>query len=153
MDQEKESNPLKARIDSFGYAFKGIYELFKSQPNAKIHLLVASLVVLAGWYFQLSAPEWAIVVLAIGLVLAAEAFNTALEYLTDLTSPGFHPLAGKSKDVSAGAVLICAVCAAIMGLIVFLPKVVSVAAIDNQMRFKASAADEKQLGKFLRTDL
>ena len=125
MHQDKNTNAWQSRINSFGYAFKGIKVLFKSQPNARIHAAITTMVIIFGLLFHLSLLEWAIIVLAIGLVLAAEAFNTALEYLTDLVSPDFHPMAGKVKDVSAGAVLISAICAAIMGLLIFIPKFVA----------------------------
>ncbi len=114
---------LKQRLDSFKYAFKGIRELILSQPNAKIHLFAAFLVLFLGFFFQISSTEWCIVILCIYLVLAAEAFNTALEYLTDLVSPDFHPLAGKTKDLAAAGVLLTSIGAALCGLIIFLPKV------------------------------
>lgn len=114
---------LKKRIESFGYAFQGIRRLFKNEPNAKIHLLATILVVAGGFYFHLSASEWCISILAIASVLAAEAFNSAIEDLTDLVSPDHHPLAGHAKDLAAGAVLITAIGAAIIGFIVFFPKV------------------------------
>lgn len=113
---------LKKRIDSFGFAFKGIFDLIKTQPNARIHLCAAVLVFISGWYFQITTLEWCLCILAISSVLAAEAFNTALEYLTDLVSPDYHILAGKTKDVAAAGVLITALGAAIVGLFIFLPK-------------------------------
>jgi len=118
-------NPLKSRILSFKYAFAGLADLFKTQPNALIHLSVAILVVIAGFFFDISATEWAVVVLAIGMVISAEAFNTGLEHLTDLVSPDPHPLAGKTKDVAAAGVLLAAFGAAGAGLIIFLPKVLA----------------------------
>lgn len=113
---------MKKRIQSFRYAFKGIGELVQSQANARIHLLAMAAVIAAGCYFKVSATEWCLLVFAIASVLAAEAFNTALEHLTDLASPEIHPLAGKAKDVAAAAVLIMAMGAAVVGLVVFLPK-------------------------------
>jgi len=113
---------LKKRIDSFGFAFKGIFDLIKTQPNAQIHLCAAFLVLVAGFYFKITTTEWCLSIFAIVSVLAAEAFNTALEYLTDLVSPDYHVLAGKTKDVAAAGVLITAIGAAIVGLIIFLPK-------------------------------
>lgn len=114
---------LKKRIDSFGFAFKGIFDLFRSQPNAKIHLLAAFCVVVAGFYFQISTTEWCLCILSIFGVPAAEAFNTAIEYLTDLVSPDYHVLAGKAKDAAAGAVLLTAIGAALIGILIFLPKI------------------------------
>lgn len=113
---------LKKRIDSFGFAFKGLFDLFKTQPNARFHLLAATCVAVLGWYFNISTTEWALSVFAISSVIAAEAFNTGLEYLTDLVSPDYHILAGKTKDVAAAGVLVTAFGAAIVGCIIFLPK-------------------------------
>ena len=113
----------KHRFNSFRYAFNGILELFRAEPNARIHLVFTILVIIMGWYLEISRIEWCVVILCIASVLAAEAFNTALENLTDLVSPGQNSLAGKTKDVAAGAVLICAIGAAIAGLIIFLPKI------------------------------
>ncbi len=120
---------FKLRLKSFKYAWNGLLDLVKTQPNAQIHLLITVLVLAAGYYFQLSASEWCIILLTIALVLAAEAFNTALEYLTNLVSPDYHPLAGKTKDVAAGGVLIAAFIAILVGLIIFLPKVMQLFAL------------------------
>ncbi len=115
---------FKARIRSFGYALKGIATLFQSQPNARIHLFIGILVCIAGFCFDITSLEWVALILTMSAVLAAEAFNTSLEFLTDLVSPEHHPLAGKTKDVAAGAVLISATAAVIIGLIIFLPKLI-----------------------------
>lgn len=112
---------LKKRIKSFGYAFKGIASLIRKEHNAWIHCTAIVLVTIAGFHFGITPTEWCIVVLCFGLVLAAEGFNTAIERLVDLVSPDFHPIAGDVKDVAAGAVLICAIAAAIVGMIVFIP--------------------------------
>ncbi|MFN7118770.1 MAG: diacylglycerol kinase family protein [Saprospiraceae bacterium] len=114
---------LKLRLKSFKYAWNGLIDLLTTQPNAQIHLVVTLLVLAAGLYFRITATEWCLVLLTIALVFAAEAFNTALEYLTNLVSPDYHPLAGKTKDVAAGGVLIAAFIAVIIGIIIFLPKV------------------------------
>ena len=82
------------------------------------------LTICAGAYFSLALPEWCAVLLALALVWAAEGFNTALERLTDLVSPGFHPLAGKAKDLAAGAVLLASVGAFLVGLFIFLSHLV-----------------------------
>jgi len=112
---------IKKRLKSFGYAFRGIALLLLTQPNARIHLIATIGVVVAGWYFGVTAMEWMALVLAMGMVWVAEALNTALEFLTDLVSPGHHDLAGKAKDVAAGAVLLAAAGAAAIGGIIFLP--------------------------------
>ena len=114
-------NELNKRIKSFGYAFKGIASLIKKEHNAWIHCTAIVVVTLAGFYFGITPAEWCIVVICFGLVLAAEGLNTAIERLVDLVSPDYHPIAGDVKDVAAGAVLICAIAAAIVGMIVFIP--------------------------------
>lgn len=113
---------LKERIKSFKYAFDGIGHLVKSEPNVIIHFIAAIVVLGMGYFFSITTVEWCLVLFAIGFVLSAEAFNTALEYLTNLVSPDYHELAGKTKDVAAGAVLIASITAALIGLIIFLPK-------------------------------
>ena len=112
---------LEKRIKSFGYAFKGIVSLIRREHNAWIHCTAIVLVTIGGFYFGLTLTEWCIVVLCFGIVLAAEGFNTAIERLVDLVSPDFHPIAGDVKDIAAGAVLICAIAAAIIGGIIFIP--------------------------------
>ena len=114
-------NELRKRIKSFGYAFKGIASLLKKEHNAWIHCIAIVVVTLTGLHFGITRTEWCIVCLCFGMVLAAEGFNTAIERLVDLVSPDFHPVAGDVKDVAAGAVLICAIAAAIIGLIIFIP--------------------------------
>lgn len=94
----------------------------RSTPNARIHLLAAIAAIALGIFLSISNTEWCILALSIAMVFCAEAFNTALEQLTDLVSPGQHPLAGKAKDLAAGAVLLAALGAAATGLIIFAPK-------------------------------
>ncbi len=113
---------MKKRLQSFKYAFKGIVDVLKSEPNAWIHAFIGACVLAAGFYFELSELEWCVIVICITSVLATEAMNTAVEHLTDLVSPEHHPLAGRAKDAAAGAVLLVAIGAAIVGLIIFLPK-------------------------------
>lgn len=112
---------IHSRLKSFQYAFQGMGDLLRTQPNARIHLFLAALALVLGWMFSLSATEWCLLALAMGMVFAAEAFNTALEYLTDLASPEFHELAGKAKDAAAAAVLFSAIAAAAIGFIIFIP--------------------------------
>ena len=113
---------IKSRLQSFRYAFQGIADLFRTQPNARIHLLLTVLALILGGTFSLSGTEWCLLALAMAMVFAAEAFNTALEYLTDLVSPEYNELAGKAKDAAAAAVLLAAAGAAVVGLILFLPR-------------------------------
>lgn len=114
---------LRNRLLSFQYAFTGIATLMRSTPNAWIHLVAAIAAISLGLVFSISTIEWCLVALAIAFVFTAEAFNTALEHLTDLASPTPHPLAGKAKDLAAGAVLLAAFGAAAVGLLIFGPKV------------------------------
>jgi diacylglycerol kinase len=114
---------IKKRILSFKYAIAGVVDLFKTQPNARIHLFFTIIALCLGSYFQLSLLEWALIWLCIGLVFSMEALNTAIEHLTDLVSPEYHPLAGRAKDVAAAAVLLSAIGAIVVGLIVFFPKI------------------------------
>lgn len=115
---------FKKRILSFRYAFQGIATLIKTQPNATIHLIASVLVVVAAWLLDCSTTEWAILILTMGVVFAAESFNTALEFLTDLVSPDPHPLAGKTKDVAAAGVLFVAIAAVGVAILIFLPKII-----------------------------
>lgn len=112
---------MRAFFHSFVFAWTGIVDFFKNHRNGQIHLFSAVLVVLMGLYFGLSKLEWSVIVLCIFMVTALEAMNSAIEYLTDLVSPDFHPLAGKVKDMAAGAVLLSAIGAAIIGIMVFWP--------------------------------
>ncbi|HMQ45808.1 MAG TPA: diacylglycerol kinase family protein [Saprospiraceae bacterium] len=110
---------LRARTKSFKYAFQGLYDLLLTQPNARIHGVASLVAIFMGLFFQISSSEWYAVIVAIGMVWTAEAFNTALEYLTDLVSPEYHPLAGKVKDVAAAGVLLAAITALTLGVLVF----------------------------------
>ena len=110
-----------ARIKSFRYAFAGIAVLIKTQHNARIHLIATTLVIGGGLFFQINYIEWCLIILAIMAVWISEALNTAIEFLCDIASPTAHPLIKQSKDLAAGAVLISAAGAMIIGLIVFMP--------------------------------
>lgn len=109
------------RFKSFGYAFQGIIAFIRKEPNAWIHCTAIVLVTFMGFFYSITQIEWCVVCLCFGLVLGAEAFNSAVERLVDMVSPEYHPIAGKVKDIAAGAVLICAVASAIIGIIIFLP--------------------------------
>ena len=113
---------MKKRIRSFVYAGRGIRLVFSSEANMKIHIVVATLVVICGFIFNINTTEWIACLLCIGLVFGAEMINTAIENVVDLASPDHHELAGKAKDIAAGAVLICAIVSIIIGILIFLPK-------------------------------
>jgi diacylglycerol kinase len=114
---------IEGRIRSFGYAFKGIWVLFSTQKNAQVHLLALIIIALWGGYLGLDKMEWCAICICIALVLMAEAMNTAIEFLVDLVSPQYNPLAGKIKDVAAGAVLLCVMVCGVVWAIIFLPKI------------------------------
>jgi diacylglycerol kinase len=114
---------LCQRLNSFCCAFRGIFFAFRTQPNIWIHMFAVAVVVAAGFIFGLSTAEWGLVLLAIGLVLTAELVNTAAEIMVDLVSPHPDKKAGLIKDIAAGAVLLAAIIALIIGLIVFIPKI------------------------------
>ncbi|GAB5551077.1 MAG: diacylglycerol kinase family protein [Saprospiraceae bacterium] len=114
---------IKSRLKSFQYAFQGIRTLFLTQPNTWIHLLAIVVTSTAGVLLDCNPTEWAILGLTFGVVVMAEAFNTALEFLTDLVSPDYHELAGKTKDVAAAGVLIAAIAAVFVAAFIFLPKI------------------------------
>lgn len=112
---------LQARVKSFGYALKGVVTLFTEQHNARLHGLAMVAVLLLAGVLGLEAWEWAVLVLTIAAVIAAEALNTAVEYLADACMPEHHPLIAKAKDVAAAAVLLLAIAASIIALIIFCP--------------------------------
>lgn len=111
---------LKSRGRSFKYAGRGVRKLF-TQPNACIHASVMVIVIIAGWWYDISGMEWCIVVLCIAGVLMAESFNSAVETVADAVTEEYNPLIGRAKDLAAGAVLLFVIGAVISGLIIFLP--------------------------------
>ncbi len=115
---------FKKQLRSFVYAWRGIRSCVGKEQNLSFHLIATVVVVIAGFGFGVTRTEWLVIVLCIGMVIAAELFNTAIERVVDLASPGRHPLAGSAKDIAAGAVLVCAAAAAIIGLIIFVPYLV-----------------------------
>lgn len=110
---------VKKFLNGFRFAFRGVIGVIISQRNMKVHLLAAAVAVFTGVYFQITVTEWCIVALCIGSVLAAEVFNSAIELLTDLAKPEFHPQAGQVKDAAAGAVLLISIAAASCGVAIF----------------------------------
>ena len=115
----------KHRILSFKYAFEGINQALREEPNLKIHLILGILVVIFGFLLQLSIVEWAIILTMIGLVIAVELTNTAVEAVVDAFTSEDHPGAKLAKDISAGAVLVVAMTSAVVGLIVFWPHILN----------------------------
>ena len=115
---------IKRLRKSFGYAFKGIDDVIKHEPNMKIHVVVAILVVIMAYILKVSIIEWIILVLLIGAVLAAETINTTIENLVDMYTKESDEKAKIVKDTAAGTVLILAITSAIIGLIIFIPKII-----------------------------
>lgn len=109
---------------SFVFAFQGIFESMKTERNLQIHFTVAVIVVFFGFFFKLSTVEWLFVLLAIAGILTLELLNTAVERVVDLATDQVHPLAKQAKDFAAGAVLIYAIFSVIIGLLIFVPKMI-----------------------------
>jgi diacylglycerol kinase len=114
---------MRRRLRSFGYAFLGLRTAFATQPNFRIHCAAATAALALNVTFSVSRVEWALVVLAIAAVMAAECLNSGLEMLGDAVTRERHELVGKAKDLGAAATLLCALGALAVGLIVYLPHV------------------------------
>ena len=121
MDKKSHFSFAK-RLKSFVYALRGIGLLCRHEHNAWIHLFATCCVLVAGVYFHLSTSEWVAVLFAIGLVLAAEAFNSAIEVLANHVTSSYSKAIRNTKDLAAGAVLLTAITALIIGLLIFIPK-------------------------------
>lgn len=112
------------RIQSFQYAFAGIWYTLKTQRNAQIHIAISALIICLGLVLQISLAEWATLALTTGFVIVSEMLNTAIEAAMDFASTEYHPQIKVVKDVAAGAVLISAITAVVVGLLVFGPSIV-----------------------------
>ena len=123
-DERKKQKGLKKFINSFSYPIKGLRYAYKNEQNLAVDVGIALLVVILGFIFRINKYEWAILVLTIGLVISCELINTAIEAVVDLVTEEYHPLAKVAKDTSAAAVLVFALVAIVVGLIIFLPKVI-----------------------------
>ncbi len=124
MDEPRKNKfSYKNRLLSFKYAFKGIFYAVKTQHNLWVHLAVVLLVIFSGWFLRISVAEWLTVIICFALVISAEVLNSAIELLTDIVSPEANAEAGLVKDMAAGAVLFAAICSAIAGLVIFVPKI------------------------------
>ena len=114
---------------SLGYAISGIIQCIQKERNIKIHLVFMFLVIICGFLFRLSITEWLICILLFGLVISLELVNTAIEAVVDLCTQEYHPLAKIAKDTAAGAVLISAIASVVIGLIIFVPKILSLVSL------------------------
>lgn len=119
-------NYLKKRKHAFGYAIKGLRAFFRDEDHPKVHAIAGILAITLGFVLHINLTEWITLIICIALVLGFEAFNSALEQLTDIASPGYLESAGKVKDIAAGAVLIASIAACIIGLIIFVPKILEI---------------------------
>ena len=117
-----KSNSL---LDSFKYALMGIWEAFKQERNLKVHTLAMLLVVILGFILKLAVWEWVVCIVLFALVIGAELFNTAIEEVVNLLSPEIRIHAKYAKDIAAGAVLVNAFFAAVVGCIIFIPKIIA----------------------------
>lgn len=115
------SSFLRSRYHAFGHAFRGWFYVLRTQQNAWIHALVATLVFLLSFWLALPARDWAVLIVTIAMVFSAEFINTAIEAVVDLASPSHHPLAKVGKDVGAAAVLIAALASVVVGLLILGP--------------------------------
>lgn len=125
LEENKKKFSVVDRIRSTNHAWRGIGILLRTTHNAWVHIFFAFFAIFLGFKLNISSVEWAIIVLSIGLVVVAEAFNTAIEIDIDLTSPDYHPYARDTKDMASGAVLLMVCVAGIVGLIIFGPKVLA----------------------------
>ena len=112
---------ITGRIRGGGYAIKGAWLLLRHEPSIQVQFVLAILVTIAGFYFDISATEWMLQLLAIGLVMCTEGLNTAVENIADFVHPDFHTKIGLIKDVAAGAVFFAAIIAVIIGAIIYVP--------------------------------
>lgn len=122
--QKFEKSNVKSIFNSFKFAVKGINSAFKSERNMKIHFLMVFLVIICGIVFEISLREWQLCLILFGIVISFEIINTAIEVIVDLVMPNIDPRAKLAKDLSAGAVLVVAICSAIVGLTIFIPKLI-----------------------------
>jgi diacylglycerol kinase len=122
-EDEKRRFSFIARLKSANHAWRGIGILIRTSHNAWGHIVFGLLAVYLGFLLKISSIEWVLIIFAIGLVIITEAVNTAIEIDINLTSPDYHPYARDTKDVAAGAVLLMIIIAVIVGMIIFLPKI------------------------------
>ena len=115
---------LKRLGRSFKAAFEGIESTYKREQNIKIHSVIAVIVLIGGFLFKINYIEWLVCLVLIGFVLMAEFFNTAIEYVVDLASPDIHPLAKAAKDTASAGVLMMAIVSALIGCVIFVPKII-----------------------------
>ncbi|MGD6818145.1 diacylglycerol kinase [Metabacillus sp. 84] len=124
--RDQKTSESKRLIRSFVCAWDGIMDVFRHERNFQIHCFFTLAAVTAGIVFRISAVEWFMITGSIGAVLSLELMNTAIERTVDLITLESHPLAKAAKDAAAGAVLIAAVTAVIIGLLIFVPRLLGI---------------------------
>ncbi len=120
----KKRFSIVARLKSVTNAWRGLGIFLKTTHNAWVHIFFSILAIYLGFALKINNMEWVVIIFAMGMVIVTEALNTAFEIDIDLTSPTYHPYARDTKDVAAGAVLVSVIVAGIIGLIIFLPKII-----------------------------
>jgi len=125
-EDRKREKGIKKFFLSFKYPIKGLQYAYRNEQNLAVDVGIALLVVIAGFIFRVSVVEWALLALTIGLVISCELINTAIEAVVDLVTEEYHPLAKVAKDTSAAAVFIFAIVAAVVGIIIFGPKLFAI---------------------------
>ncbi len=126
MKDTGEKFSIRKRLASFKYAFSGLWSLIKHEHNARLQLVAALLAIAMGFILAISPVEWMILVLIIAMVFITEILNSAIESLSDYVSPEYSEIIKRVKDYCAAAVLIAAITSVIVGLIIFLPKVIQI---------------------------
>lgn len=122
MEFQKDNTFFTGRFKSVGFAFKGAIKLITTEHSIMVQSSIAVVLIIAGFYFNISHEEWMFQTLAIGLVISIEGLNTAVEKVADFIHPEFHHRIGFIKDIAAGAVFFAALTAMAIGLIIYLPK-------------------------------
>ncbi len=122
MEFERDKSFFTGRLKSMGFALKGAIKLATTEHSVMVQSSIAALLVIAGFYFEISREEWMFQTLAIGLVLSIEGLNTAVEKVADFVHPEFHEKIGFIKDIAAGAVFFAAITAIVIGCIIYIPK-------------------------------
>lgn len=122
MEFQKDNSFFTGRLKSVGFAFRGAYKLITTEHSIMVQFSLSFLLIIAGFYFNISREEWMMQILAFGLVLGIESLNTAVEKIADFIHPEFHDRIGFIKDIAAGAVMFAATAAIAVGLLIYVPK-------------------------------
>ncbi len=125
-DERKKEKGIKKFLNSFTYPIKGLKYAYRNEQNLAVDVSIAIIVLVLGFVFKINPMEWALLSLTIGLVISCELLNTAIEAIVDLVTEDYHPLAKVAKDTSAAAVFVFAIVSIIVGIIIFLPKLIAI---------------------------